>query len=201
MRQANITLVLAVLGVCSFIGCSKSPSEKPSASDDAKPVPVFAATNTHATISRPSSPVVTRVPKQPLPTPKPSILEKDYRATTNDNRKTEIIYKFGEIGTPDCVVAIGRLFRVEEDADLKEEMLNVLSIFDGAEKEKLSVYMIGIQAGQSDDVRMASIDGLGDLEDRRVIPVLQELMKDPNEEIRDAAKDALETVQATLDSN
>src|SRR5262245_39915442 len=136
MKRTNVMLLMVACGVASLNGCSKSSSEKPASSDNARPAAAVAptVTNAHPTINRAPSPVAARASKQPMQAPKPIALEKDYRGTTDDNRKTEIIYKLGEVGTTESVVVLGRLFRNEEDADLKEEMLNVLSLIDGSEK-------------------------------------------------------------------
>ena len=122
MERANFRLLLIVVcGTCGILGCSKSSSEKSPAAEKAEPAVTSTTTtkttNVHATINRPPSPSLTRAPKEASPMPKPSALEKDYRATTDENRKTEIIYKLGEVGSPDSVVTLGRLFRTEEDAD------------------------------------------------------------------------------------
>jgi HEAT repeat protein len=62
--------------------------------------------------------------------------------------------------------------------------------------EKLKLLSKGSQKGLPSDVRQSAIDGLIDLDDQRVIPVLNGLLNDPDEDIRESAKDALEMLQS-----
>ena len=55
---------------------------------------------------------------------------------------------------------------------------------------------MGARQGLPNEVRQSAIDGLIDLDDQRVIPVLNGLLNDPDEEIREGAKDALEMIQS-----
>jgi HEAT repeat protein len=64
-------------------------------------------------------------------------------------------------------------------------------------EETLAMLKLGTEKGLPTEVRQSAIDGLIDLEDQRVIPILNGLLNDPDEDIRDGAKDALEMLQTT----
>ena len=54
---------------------------------------------------------------------------------------------------------------------------------------------LGVRPGLPIEVRQSAIDGLIDLDDPRVIAVFNGLLNDPEEDVREAAKDALEMLQ------
>ncbi len=196
-RSIRTCCVALALGAVIAGGCSKS-SEKQSPASKQPGEKAAKSSPAPAKIQRPSSPALTKARKEPAAKPQPVALEKDYQAATEQNRKFEIIYKLGEDGSRDAVLALGRLFQSEPDVDLKSEIINVLSATDGSDKEKLAIYTQAAQPGQSNDVRLAAIDGLSDIEDLRVVPVLQGLTKDPDSEVSNAARIALEQVQSAL---
>src|SRR5262249_6965242 len=107
-RDKFVLPLVALVGSCILFGCSKPSSEQQSPHQNTPPPapPKVTPTNPHNTINRPPSTSVTRVSKQPVPAPKPSALEKDYRAAKDSGQRTEIIYKLGEVETPESVVVI-----------------------------------------------------------------------------------------------
>jgi HEAT repeat protein len=54
-----------------------------------------------------------------------------------------------------------------------------------------------VGADQTQEVREAAIEALTDVDAKVALPVLKALTTDPNEEIRDAAKDAIELLDVT----
>ena len=128
---------------------------------------------------------------KPLP-----VLEKEYAATTNRDERLDLMMDIAEVSSPDSVKALTRLFEIETDPDLKVDLLDSLLGIEGFNDEKLIMLTMGARQGLPSDVRQSAIDGLIDLDDQRVIPVLNGLLNDPDAEIREAAKDALELVQS-----
>lgn len=199
MNRFILAVVLvATFSLSLFTGCSKPTSEKTGGTDKSQPKKPGSVAVTPTRIERSTPPALNRSRKDQLPAPKPGVLEKNYRATTNENTKTEIIYKLGEIGSREAVEVLGRLFPSEKDADLRTEMISILAVVDEANNEKLAVYKMGVKPDQPIDVRKEAIEGLGDLEDARAIPILQELTKDSQTEISNAAREALELVQTAV---
>jgi hypothetical protein len=128
---------------------------------------------------------------KPLPT-----LEKDYSATTNRDQRLDIMMDIAETPGAEAVKALTRLFEVETDLDLKVDLLDSLLGIEGFKDEKLIMLTLGARQGLPSEVRQSAIDGLIDLDDQRVIPVLNGLLNDPDAEIREAAKDAIEMLQS-----
>ena len=128
---------------------------------------------------------------KPLP-----VLEKEYVATTNRDTRLDLMMDISDFPGPDAVRALTRLFQVETDADLKVDLLDSLLGIEGQVEEKLKMLVLGTEKGLPTDVRQSAIDGLIDLDDPRVIPIFNGLLNDPDEEIREGAKDALEMLQS-----
>jgi hypothetical protein len=128
---------------------------------------------------------------KPLP-----VLEKEYVATTNRDTRLDLMMDIADAPGPDAVRALARLFQVETDPDLKVDLLDSLLGIEGQVEEKLKMLTLGTEKGLPTDVRQSAIDGLIDLDDQRVIPLLNGLLNDPDEEVREGAKDALEMLQS-----
>jgi hypothetical protein len=177
--------------------------------------PVAGATNVQISVVKPRVPqiqtgVVPRTATIPVPTitndtpglpglaqtkPLP-VLEKEYVATTNRDTRLDVMMDIADAPGPDAVRALTRLFQVETDPDLKVDLLDSLLGIEGQVEEKLKMLTLGAEKGLPTDVRQSAIDGLIDLDDQRVIPVLNGLLNDPDEEVREGAKDALEMLQS-----
>lgn len=140
---------------------------------------------------------MTNAPPDTEPDTKPlPVLEKNYTATTNHDERLDVMMDIADAPGPESIQALSRLFDLETDADLKVDLLDSLLGIEGFAEEKLKMLTKGTQKGLPSDVRQSAIDGLIDLEDQRVIPVLNGLLNDPDEEIRESAKDALEMLQS-----
>ncbi|MSR64322.1 MAG: HEAT repeat domain-containing protein [Verrucomicrobiae bacterium] len=193
----SLTLTTSII-LFAFAGCSKPSSETTDTAGNAQPARPQRTVAAPAKIERSTQPALNRTRKEVPSAPNPSTHESDYRSTTDEDVKLEIISNLGDVGTREAVEAMGRLFQAEKDSDLKVEMLSELSFVDGFDTEKLAIYRLGVKADQPLEVRTEAIDGLGDIEDVRVIPILQELTKDKNSEVSDAARNALEIVQSAV---
>ena len=128
---------------------------------------------------------------KPLP-----VLEKDYTATTNRDTRLDIMMDIAETPGAEAVKALTRLFEAETDPDLKVDLLDSLLGIEGFKDEKLIMLTMGARQGLPSEVRQSAIDGLIDLDDQRVIAVLNGLLNDPDAEIRESAKDAIEMLQS-----
>jgi hypothetical protein len=132
-----------------------------------------------------------------LPVVKPlPALEQDYAGATNRDTRLDIMMDIAETPGAESVRALTRLFEVESDTDLKVDLLDSLLGIDGFTEEKLIMLTLGSRQGLPSEVRQSAIDGLIDLDDPRVIPVLNGLLNDPDAEIREGAQDALEMIQS-----
>ena len=142
-------------------------------------------------------PLINRAPTNDLPEVKPlPVLEKDYASATNRDSRLDIMMDIAETPGAEAVRALTRLFEIETDGDLKVDLLDSLLGIDGFKEEKLIMLTMGARQGLPQEVRQSAIDGLIDLDDSRVIPVLNGLLNDSDPEIREGAQDALEMLQS-----
>ncbi len=125
-------------------------------------------------------------------------LESDYYNTPDFQKRVVIIYNLSSVESPATIDALGRLFLNERDTELKVELVNSLMDIDGENDKKLTILSGAIRPNQPKDVRLEAIDALADTEDKRAIQVLQGLSNDPDEEIREAAQDSIEQLQADV---
>jgi hypothetical protein len=140
-------------------------------------------------VNPPESPDDTPLAK-PLPT-----LERDYTATTNQDTRIDIIMEIAERPGAESVKTLTRLFQIERDQQLLVDMVDSLLAIEGHKDEKLVLLGLAVRQGMPNEVRQSAIDGLIDLEDQRVVGLLNGLLNDPDPEIREGAQDALELVQ------
>jgi HEAT repeat protein len=52
-----------------------------------------------------------------------------------------------------------------------------------------------MRADQPKEVRLEAMDGMGDVQDRRGIQILQGYLNDPDEDVKAAAQDTIEQLQ------
>ena len=134
--------------------------------------------------------------ENPVPDLKPlPVLEKEYATATNRDVRLDLMMDIAETPGPESIKTLTRLFEAETDTDLKVDLLDSLLGIEGFKEEKLIMLTMGARQGLPVEVRQSAIDGLIDLDDQRVIPVLNGLLNDPDPEIREGAKDALEMLQ------
>ena len=140
--------------------------------------------------------VVSEAEPDPDAAPKPlPVLEKNYLATTNQDERLDILMDIADTPSADAIKALSRLFNAEMDPELKIDLLDSLLAIDGFKEEKLDMLKLGVRPGLPIEVRQSAIDGLIDLDDPRVIAVFNGLLNDAEEDVREAAKDALEMLQ------
>lgn len=206
-----VTMGFVGLIFCGVVlaGCSKQASDKPQSDEKPKvsgEKPRASATalpskstNAAPRMSRPAFPPAGVAPNKPERVlMKPPALEAAYHTASNARQKADLLYRLADDGSASAVDVLGRLFHGEPDAGLRENILSALWVVDGLDKEKLPIYAEAISADQPEQVRLEAIDGLSDLEDAGAIPLLQGLLNDPSEAIREAATEAIESVQDSL---
>ena len=154
------------------------------------------ASKTGLMVQMPSGAQLPIVNPLEMPDTKPlPVLEKDYLAKTNREDRLDLMMDITDWPGPETVKVLTRLFQAETDPELRVDLLDSLLSIEGSVDEKLSMLALATAKGQPTEVRQSAIDGLIDLEDPRVIPILNGLLNDPDEEIREGAKDAIEMLQ------
>lgn len=196
LNRCAPVLAIAVLAACSKQEPSSSPPpEPPPTVSQPAPVspspaaptarPPATVTNTGATPARSSNPAE-----------EAAALERQYISNPDFSARVETIYKLTDAGTPEAIASLGRLFQMEKDNDLKTEILDSLFDIDGQDNNKAAILAFAVSSTQPKEVRESAIDALEDIDAKYALPILQGLLADPDEEIRDAAKDAIEMLQS-----
>lgn len=217
-----LKLLVATVTTAALIGCSKPASEEasqsPSTPEVARSTAAPARARTQSVVAartqpiRPGGQTAGGIPlpspvEQEAATPQDNAstvqqiveFEGTYRTNADFSARVELIYKISDVGTPEALLSLGRIFFGETDPELKTEVLNLLADIDGQTDNKLAILTAAITADQPKDVREAAIDALTDIEPpERALPVLQSLLNDPDAEIREDAKDAVEQLQAII---
>ena len=135
--------------------------------------------------------------KDDVPVVKPlPVLESNYAATTNRDTRLDIMMDIAETPGAETVRTLARLLEAETDTDLKVDLIDSLLGIEGHTDEKLAMLTQGARSGLPKEVRLSAVDGLIELNDPRTVAVFNGMLNDPDEEIREAAKDALEMIQA-----
>ena len=122
-------------------------------------------------------------------------LEARYYATNDEATKTEILFEFDGEESRDSLMALGRMFQRETNADLKVEVLDAIASTEGNLEIKLPLLQSAIMRNQPSDLRESAIDALQDVEDARAIPLWQSLLSDPDEFTRETATERIQELQ------
>lgn len=214
-----IFTALVVVGL-TVAGCSKKESETPT--PPSTPAHVEKAEPPAPTPPAPTPPSEpgTTTSSAPLPVPAPvpppatlpaepeetpaqlaaqvQQLESTYHNTPDFQKRVELIYDLSSVESPATIEAMSHLFANEPDPELKVELINSLSDIDGENDKKLTILTSALRPDQPKDVRSEAIDAIVDTEDKRGVQILQGLLHDPDEDIRESAQDGIEQLQATV---
>ena len=90
----------------------------------------------------------------------------------------------------DLVTMLGVMFGMENSISVKCSILNELYYLE--DPSVLEYVTVGLQTNQPLDVRDEAISILQDIGDERAIPYLWPLLRDPDENIREEAQDAID---------
>jgi hypothetical protein len=211
MRRPKLLCAIGLISAALIAaGCSKQEPETPPAppvppkAQKSEPPPAESLPPQPAE-ARPMTPAKTAAPTPADQEESPAELaaqvkqlERDYYNTADFQKRVVVIYNLSSVESPETIDAINRLFQNEHDPELKIELINSLADIDGENDKKLTILSGAIRPDQPKDVRLEAIDALADTEDKRPIQILQGLLNDPDEEIRDAAKEAIEQLQTDV---
>ena len=102
--------------------------------------------------------------------------------------------KLADAGVPQqqLASALGYMFRDENSVEVKTDILNELG--DLNDPSAFDQIVRALDQRQPDEVRVAAIEALDSLGDKRAIPVLQPLLADRDEDVRDAAQTATDSL-------
>jgi hypothetical protein len=102
--------------------------------------------------------------------------------------------KLADAGVPKPQVAsaLGYLFRDENSTDVKTDILNELGNLE--DPSAYDQIVAGLGQSQPDEVHAAALEELDFLGDKRAIPLIQPFLTDRDEDVRNAAKSAIDSL-------
>lgn len=129
--------------------------------------------------------------------PSPRELGQKMRAEEDPAERGLLVSELWEIGTPEAVEILRQQFHIERDTDVKADIITGLV---GEQKLETREVRFGILASalaptQPADVRLVALELAGEFEDARAVALLQNLLQDRDEEVREAAQDAIELLR------
>jgi HEAT repeat protein len=154
--------------------------------------------------SRETPPPVHATLSTPAPTPKedeekPTVAELAARlqkeAEPEDRSKT--VTELWELATPEAIETLRRQFFIERDNDVRADILAGVVEEKKPETQQLrfGILSAALANNQPEEVRMVAISLVTDFDDPRAVALLQNLTQDPSEDIRDAAREAIDAIR------
>ena len=103
--------------------------------------------------------------------------------------------KLADAGVPKPQIAsgLGYLFRDENSVEVKTDILNELGNLE--DPSAYNQIVAGLDQHQPDEVHAAAIEELGFLDDKRAIPLIQPFLTDRDEDVRNAAQSATDSLK------
>ena len=93
---------------------------------------------------------------------------------------------------PQIASALGDLFRDENSTEVKADILNELGNLE--DPSTYDQIVAGLDQHQPDEVHTAAIEELDSLGDKRAIPLIQRFLTDRDEDVRNAAQSATDSL-------
>jgi len=102
--------------------------------------------------------------------------------------------KLADAGVPKPQVAeaLGYLFRDENSVEVKTDILNELGSLD--DPSAFDQIVQGLDPRQPDEIHATAIEALDTLGDKRAIPLIQPFLTDRDEDVRNAAESAIDSL-------
>lgn len=185
----------AALAAVLLVGCERRTADR------AEQIPATPPTSSamESTKAAPFTPrpkvEVQSAPETPARTSTPAEIGNRLRVATEPSERSEFVAELWELNTPEAIEILRQQFFVERDPDVRADILSgVVDDPKPATREgRFSLLSAALAPNQPADVRSIAVNLLADYDDPRAVALLQNLIQDPNEDVREAAKDAIET--------
>jgi len=117
-------------------------------------------------------------------------------ASNRVNRSTMAtdVLKLADAGVakPQIASALGYLYHEDNSVDVKTDILGALGDLD--DPSAFDQIVPGLGPHQPDEIHQAAIEALDSLGDKRAIPLIQPFLTDRDEDVREAAQSALDSL-------
>jgi HEAT repeat protein len=199
MRTASLTTLRLVLAgtACSILcSCEKHAATNNEPVEQPTPAPTWETMPPPTATSIPSGEVNSE--QSVAPADKSSAetaisLQEKFLSTSDVNQRKNIVHALGQLDSAEAIDIIYRLFQVERAEEMKLDMLETVEQMEVEDARKIPIMAAGIQPDQPQEVRETAIDVLADFTEPVATQLLQNLMNDPNPEIRETAQEALQS--------
>lgn len=142
----------------------------------------------------PSTKPTAKVPEPREAETSPAELAQRLRTAAEPDERSEAVSQLWTLATPEAVELLRQHFFVEQDTHVKADIVAGVVEEQKPETRELRFGLLSaaLTPAQAADVRIAATSMVTDFDDVRAVALLQNLLQDSNEEIREAARDAIE---------
>jgi hypothetical protein len=179
---------------------AESPAAEPGGQDSVQPDNQPAAADTSAktdnspNVLPPDNPLAQLIPEQYLPAKLQDALRQYPTLNEKDDRASLVMDVLGMTDNgatkQEVAQALGTMFHEEATTDLKLDLLDDLIMV--GDNDSVPTFVEAIDPSQPKEVRTKAIIALENLGDSQTIPYLQQLLTDPDPDVRQAAQEALD---------
>jgi HEAT repeat protein len=124
----------------------------------------------------------------------PAQLAQLLRTGVEPEERGEVVDELWTLATPEAVEILRQHFHIERDPDVKADI--VAGLVDEQKPEthevRFGILATALAATQPLEVRLTAVSILVEFDDARSVALLQNLLQDRDEEIREAAMEAIE---------
>jgi hypothetical protein len=127
-------------------------------------------------------------------------LQQEYQTEKEFLPRVEIIYRLADASTPQSRGVLSSLFFSEKNLDLRVQMVSALPFVDAGDFNlSLPILQEALKPTQPLELREAGLDAIQTLNDPITLPLLQPLLQDPDDELRETAAQTIRYFREVLE--
>lgn len=197
--QSPLKLFFIVVAATGLTGCNPSPPRAGERVDEnsATTTPAAPSTFTPRVPNEKAQPPAGNIAKpspEPDETREPRELAQRLRAEPEPEERGALVGELWDLATPEVVEILRQQFFLEQDTDVKADIVAGLVAEQKPETRELrfGILSAALSPAQPAEVRETAIAILVEFDDVRAVALLQNLLQDASPDIREAAQEALE---------